>query len=46
VTPRSWQVITLGDAQIGLITVALLVIIVGSVLTVIQRLRRIARALP
>jgi phosphatidylglycerophosphate synthase len=45
VTPRSWQTITFNDSQIGLMTVGLVVIVVGCVITVIRRLRRIARLL-
>jgi phosphatidylglycerophosphate synthase len=45
VTPPSWQVITLGDWQIGLVTLGLVVIVIGCVITVIRRLSRIARAL-
>ena len=45
ITPRSWQMISFNDAQIGAITVALIVIIVGCVITVIRRLSRIAAAL-
>jgi phosphatidylglycerophosphate synthase len=45
VTPRSWQVITVTDWQIGLVTLGLAVIVIGCVITVIRRLGRIARAL-
>ena len=45
VTPRSWQVITLGDSQIGLVTLGLVVIVIGCVITVIRRLSRIAHVL-
>ena len=45
VTPRSWQVITLGDSQIGLVTLGLVVIVIGCVITVIHRLSRIAHVL-
>jgi phosphatidylglycerophosphate synthase len=45
VTPRSWQMIAFNDSHIGLVTVGLLVIIVGSAITVIRRLGRIADAL-
>ena len=45
VTPRSWQVITVVDSQIGLVTLGLAVIVIGCVITVIRRLGRIARAL-
>jgi len=45
ITPRSWQMITLNDSQIGLVTPGLVVIAVGCVITVIRRLDRIGRAL-
>ena len=45
VTPRSWQVITVSDSQIGLVTLGLIVIVLGCVITVIRRLSRIASAL-
>jgi phosphatidylglycerophosphate synthase len=45
VTPRSWQVITVSDWQIGLVALGLAVIAIGCVITVIRRLGRIARAL-
>src|SRR5881396_1757208 len=45
VVPRSWQVITLGDSQIGLVTLGLVVIVIGCVITVIRRLSRIAHVL-
>ena len=45
VTPRSWQMVSFNDSQIGLMTLGLAVIIVGCVITVIRRLCRIARAL-
>jgi phosphatidylglycerophosphate synthase len=44
-TPRSWQMITFNDSQIGLMTVALVIIIAGCEITVIRRLSRIARVL-
>jgi phosphatidylglycerophosphate synthase len=44
-TPRSWQMITFNDSQIGLMTVALVIIIAGCAITVIRRLSRIARVL-
>ena len=44
-TPRSWQVITFNDSQIGLMTVGLVIIIAGCAITVIRRLSRIARML-
>jgi phosphatidylglycerophosphate synthase len=45
IAPRSWQMITFNDSQIGLMTLALVVIVVGCVITVIRRVSRIARAL-
>jgi len=45
IAPRSWQMITFNDSQIGLMTLGLVVIIVGCVMTVIRRIGRIARAL-
>jgi phosphatidylglycerophosphate synthase len=45
ITPRSWQVITFNDSQIGLMTLGLVVIVFGCVITVIRRLGRIAHAL-
>jgi len=45
VTPRSWQVITVRDSEIGLVTLGLAVIVIGCVITVLRRLGRIARAL-
>jgi phosphatidylglycerophosphate synthase len=44
-TSRSWQMITFNDSQIGLMTLALVVIVVGCVITVIRRVSRIAHAL-
>ena len=45
ITPRFWQMITLNDSQIGLMTVGLIVIVVGCVITVGRRVGRIERAL-
>jgi len=45
ITPRSWQMITFNDSQIGLMTLALAVIVVGCVITVIRRVGRIAHGL-
>src|SRR5881409_1606650 len=45
ITPRSWQMITFNDSQIGLMTLALVVIIVGCVMPVIPQMGEIARAL-
>jgi phosphatidylglycerophosphate synthase len=44
-TPRSWQMITFNDSQIGLMTLGLVVVVVGCVITVIRRVSRIAHAL-
>ena len=44
-TPRSWQVMTFNDSQIGLMTLGLVVVVVGCVITVIRRIGRIAHAL-
>src|SRR6266481_1241433 len=45
IAPRSWQMITFNDRQIGLMTMGLVVIVVGCVITVIRRVARIAHAL-
>src|SRR6266478_7383968 len=45
ITPRSWQMIAFNDLRIGLMTLGLVVIVVGCVITVIRRLSRIAHAL-
>ena len=45
ITPRSWQIITFNNSQIGLMTLGLVVIVAGSVITVIRRLSRITHAL-
>src|SRR5215831_1168634 len=45
VTPRSWQIISFNDSQIGLMTLGLVVIIVGCAITVFRRVSRIAHAL-
>jgi phosphatidylglycerophosphate synthase len=45
ITPRSWQVVTFNNLQIGLVTLGLIVIVAGCVITVIRRASRIARAL-
>src|ERR1051326_724014 len=45
VTPRSWQMISFGGSQIGLMAFGLAVIIVGCVITVIRRVSRIGHAL-
>jgi phosphatidylglycerophosphate synthase len=43
--PRSWQMITFNDSQIGLMTLGLVVIVIGCAITVIRRVNRIAHAL-
>jgi len=45
ISPRSWQMINFDDWQIGLMTVALLVIVVGSMITITRRINRIVHAL-
>src|SRR6266404_3167209 len=45
ITPRSWQIITFNDSQIGLMTLGLVVIVVGCVITVVRRISRIAHEL-
>ena len=45
ITPRSWQVITFNDSQIGLMSIGLVIIIAGCAITVVRRLSRIAHAL-
>jgi phosphatidylglycerophosphate synthase len=45
ITPRSWQIITFNDWHIGLMTLGLVAIVVGCVITVIRRVGRIAHAL-
>ena len=45
IAPRSWQMIPFQDSQIGLMTLGLVVIVVGCVITVIRRVSRIAHAL-
>jgi len=45
ITPRSWQMIAFNDSQIGVMTLGLVVIVVGCVITVIRRVGRIANAL-
>ena len=43
--PRPWQSLRLNDFDIGVMSFALILIIVGCVITVVRRLNRIARAL-
>ena len=45
ITPRSWQMITLNESQIGVMTLGLVIIIAGCAITVIRRVCRIAHAL-
>jgi phosphatidylglycerophosphate synthase len=45
ITPRSWQIIMFNNSQIGLMTLGLVVIVVGCVITVVRRLSRIAHVL-
>src|SRR5436309_2192270 len=45
VTPSSWQAISFNSSKIGLMSLGLAVIIMGSIITVIRRLARIARVL-
>ena len=45
ITPRFWQMITLNESQIGVMTLGLVIIIAGCAITVIRRVCRIAHAL-
>src|SRR5919198_3182321 len=45
VVPRAWQIFHFGNAEVGVMGLALSVIIVGSLITVIRRVGRIAHAL-
>src|SRR5436309_14556060 len=45
ITPRSWQMIAFNDSRIGLMTLGLVVIVVGCVITVFRRVSRITQAL-
>src|SRR6059058_2237288 len=45
ITPRSWQMITFNDSQIGLMTLGLVAIVVGCVITVFRRVSHITQAL-
>ncbi len=45
VTPSSWQAISFNSSKIGLMSLGLAVIIMGSIITVIRRLARITRVL-
>src|SRR5207249_7889355 len=44
ITPRSWQIITFNDSQIGLMTLGLIMIVVGCVITVCRCVSRITQA--
>jgi phosphatidylglycerophosphate synthase len=45
ITPWSWQMISVRDSRIGLVTLGLAAIVIGCVITVIRRVGRIAHAL-
>ena len=45
ITPRSWQMIAFNDLRIGVMTLGLVVIVAGCLITVIRRVARIAHAL-
>ena len=45
VVPRSWQIFHLDDFDVGVMSLALTLIIAGCVITVLRRVKRIARAL-
>src|SRR2546421_9553855 len=45
IAPRSWQMITFNDSQIGLMTLGLVAIVVGCVITVFRRVSHITQAL-
>jgi phosphatidylglycerophosphate synthase len=45
ITPGSWQIITSNNSQTGVITLGLVIIIAGCVITVVRRIARIAHAL-
>ena len=45
ITPRSWQMITFNNSQIRVMTLGLVVIVVGCVITIVRRLSRIAHVL-
>ncbi len=45
IAPPSWQMVTFNDSQIGLMTLGLVVIVMGCVITVIRRVGRITHAL-
>jgi phosphatidylglycerophosphate synthase len=45
ITPRSWQTITFNSSQIGVMTLGLVIIIAGCVITITRRIARIAHEL-
>jgi hypothetical protein len=45
ITAQSWQSFQVGDRNVGVMSLALIVIIAGCAITVVRRLHRIARAL-
>jgi phosphatidylglycerophosphate synthase len=45
ITPQSWQIITFNNSHVGLMTLGLVVIVTGCVITVIRRVARITAAL-
>jgi phosphatidylglycerophosphate synthase len=45
IVPRSWQTLDLNDFEVGVMSLALILIIAGCVITVVRRFKRIARAL-
>ena len=45
VVPRSWQVFHVDNLEFGVMTLSLTVIIVGCLITIVRRLKRIGRAL-
>jgi phosphatidylglycerophosphate synthase len=45
ITPRSWQMITFNTSQIGVMTLGLVIIIAGCVITVARRIARIVHEL-
>jgi phosphatidylglycerophosphate synthase len=45
ITPRSWQMITFNSSKIGVMTLGLVIIIAGCVITITRRIARIAHEL-
>ena len=45
ITPRSWQMIPFDHSQIGMMTLGLVIIVAGCLITVVRRVGRIAHAL-